>query len=147
MTNFYNLDAVISVGYRVNSVQATGFRIWATSVLREYIIKGFVLDETKLKNGSHFDKDYFDELVEKVREIRASERRFYQKITDLYSIASTDYDPQSPITKTFFAQAQNKLIFLYHRKHSSRSNRIASRPHPTKYGTYNLERLAKRKNS
>lgn len=111
LTNLYNLDAIISVGYRVNSYQATQFRIWATQVLRDYIIKGFVLDETKLKNGSHFGKDYFDELLEKIREIRASERRFYQKITDLYAAASIDYDPKSDVTQTFFAKVQNKLFF------------------------------------
>lgn len=111
LTNFYNLDAIISVGYRVNSGQATQFRIWATSVLRDYILKGFVLDESKLKNGSKFGKDYFDELLEKIREIRASERRFYQKITDLYSVASIDYDSHSEVSRLFFAKVQNKLLF------------------------------------
>ena len=111
LTNFYNLDAIISVGYRVNSMQATQFRIWATSVLRDYVIKGFVLDESKLKNGSRFGKDYFDELLEKIREIRASERRFYQKITDLYSVASIDYDSHSEVSRLFFAKVQNKLLF------------------------------------
>ena len=86
-TQFYNLDVIISVGYRVNSVQATQFRIWATKTLRNFIIKGFALDDERLKNGSHFGKDYFDELLEKIREIRASERRFYQKITDTYATA------------------------------------------------------------
>jgi hypothetical protein len=87
-TQFYNLDAIIAVGYRVNSAEATQFRIWATQVLKEYIIKGFVLDDERLKNGKQFGKDYFAELLERIREIRASERRFYQKITDIYSIAS-----------------------------------------------------------
>ena len=106
---YYNLDAIIAVGYRVNSVCATQFRIWATRTLREYIIKGFALDEQRLKNGSHFGTDYFNELLEKIREIRASERRFYQKITDIYAECSIDYDPQSPLTKKFYATVQNKL--------------------------------------
>lgn len=109
-TNFYNIDAIISVGYRVNSQEATQFRIWATSVLREYLIKGFTLDDERLKQGkSYFGKDYFDELVERVREIRASERRFYQKITDIYAQCSIDYSPNSPVTQTFYATVQNKL--------------------------------------
>ena len=96
---FYNLDAIIAVGYRVNSYQATRFRIWATKTLREFIIKGFVLDDERLKQGKRvFGKDYFDELLERIREIRASERRFYQKITDIYAL-SVDYDPQTPTTK------------------------------------------------
>lgn len=108
-TQFYNLDAIISVGYRVNSQQATQFRIWATKTLREFIIKGFVLDDERLKNGQKFGKDYFDELLERIREIRASERRFYQKITDIYTQCSTDYDPKSEITLTFYKTVQNKL--------------------------------------
>ena len=108
-TRFYNLDAIIAVGYRVNSYQATKFRIWATRTLREFIVKGFVLDDERLKQGKRvFGKDYFDELLERIREIRASERRFYQKITDIYAL-SADYDPQAPITKDFFATVQNKL--------------------------------------
>lgn len=107
---FYNLDAIISVGYRVNSSEATQFRIWATRVLREYILKGFALDDERLKQGNRiFGKDYFDELLERIREIRASERRFYQKITDIYSEASIDYDPKAKITRTFFQKVQNKL--------------------------------------
>ena len=105
---FYNLDAIISVGYRVNSYQATQFRIWATKTLKEYIIKGFILDDERLKQGKLFGKDYFEELLERIREIRASERRFYQKITDIYALAA-DYDKNSPITKEFFATVQNKL--------------------------------------
>lgn len=105
---FYNLDVIISVGYRINSWQATQFRIWATRTLRSYVIKGFALDSERLKNGQHFGKDYFEELLEKVREIRASERRFYQKITDIYAI-SADYDPKATITREFFAVVQNKL--------------------------------------
>jgi len=108
---FYNLDAIISVGYRVNSNKATLFRIWATSVLKEYLVKGFSLDDERLKQGKNlFDKDYFDELIERIREIRASERRFYQKITDIYA-TSVDYDTKSSITKKFFATVQNKLEF------------------------------------
>lgn len=105
---YYNLDAIIAVGYRVNSYQATQFRIWATKTLKEFIIKGFVLDDERLKQGNVFGKDYFDELLERIREIRASERRFYQKITDIYAL-SVDYDKNSPITKDFFATVQNKL--------------------------------------
>ncbi len=106
---FYNLDAIISVGYRVNSYQATHFRIWATRILKEFIIKGFVLDDERLKQGNRvFGKDYFDELLERIREIRASERRFYQKITDIYAL-SADYDKDAPVTKEFFATVQNKL--------------------------------------
>lgn len=105
---YYNLDAIIAVGYRVNSKRATHFRIWATKTLREFIIKGFVLDDKRLKQGAHFGKDYFDELLEKIREIRASERRFYQKVTDIYAL-SVDYDKDSPTTKDFFATVQNKL--------------------------------------
>ena len=106
---FYNLDAIISVGYRVNSYQATQFRIWATRTLKEFIIKGFVLDDERLKQGNQvFGKDYFDELLERIREIRASERRFYQKITDIYAL-SADYDKKAPVTKDFFATVQNKL--------------------------------------
>lgn len=107
--DYYNLDAIISVGYRVNSYEATQFRIWATRTLKEYIIKGFVLDDARLKQGGQvFGKDYFDELLERIREIRASERRFYQKITDIYALA-VDYDKSAPLTKEFFATVQNKL--------------------------------------
>ena len=107
--DFYNLDAIIAVGYRVNSIEATRFRIWATKTLREFIIKGFVLDDERLKQGEKFGKDYFDELLERIREIRASERRFYQKITDIYAQCSLDYDPGSEITTTFYKTVQNKL--------------------------------------
>ncbi len=101
---FYNLDAIIAVGYRVNSYQATQFRIWATSVLKEMIVKGFVLDDERLKQGKYFGKDYFDDLLERIREIRASERRYYQKITDVYAECSSDYDPQ-----LFFKMVQNMM--------------------------------------
>ena len=108
---FYNLDAIISVGYRVNSSKATLFRIWATNILKEYLTKGFALDDDRLKQGKNlFDKDYFDELIERIREIRASERRFYQKITDIYATA-VDYNQKSTITQTFFATVQNKLEY------------------------------------
>ena len=109
LTNLYNLDAIIAVGYRVNSFQATQFRIWATKTLREFIIKGFVLDDERLKQGKRFGKDYFDELLERIREIRASERRFYQKITDIYEQCSIDYNKEAEITQTFFKTVQNKL--------------------------------------
>lgn len=105
----YSLDAIIAVGYRVNSKQATQFRKWATDTLKEFVIKGFVLDDERLKLNKRFGKDYFDELLERIREIRASERRFYLKITDLYEQASIDYDANADITKTFFATVQNKL--------------------------------------
>lgn len=111
--NFYNLDAIISVGYRVNSQQATQFRIWATKTLSNFIIKGYALDTDRLKNGSHFGKDYFDELLEHIREIRASERRFYQKVTDIYATA-IDYTKDSPTTKEFYATVQNKLHWAIH---------------------------------
>lgn len=107
---YYNLDVIISVGYRVKSQRGTQFRIWATKVLREYIIKGFALDDQRLKQGTAlFGKDYFDELLERIREIRASERRFYQKITDIYAQCSIDYDPKAEITRTFYQTVQNKL--------------------------------------
>ena len=108
-TNVYNLDAIIAVGYRVNSYQATQFRIWATTVLKEMIVKGFVLDDERLKQGTHFGKDYFDDLLERIREIRASERRYYQKITDIYAECSADYDPKSEATLMFFKIVQNMM--------------------------------------
>lgn len=108
--SFYNLDVIISVGYRVKSQKGTQFRIWATGILREFIIKGFAMDDERLKQGNTlFGKDYFDELLERIREIRASERRFYQKITDIYAQCSMDYDPQAEITQTFYKTVQNKL--------------------------------------
>jgi hypothetical protein len=110
--DFYNLDSIIAVGYRVNSYQATQFRIWATKTLREFIIKGFVLDDERLKQGKRFGKDYFDELLERIREIRASERRFYLKITDIYEQCSIDYNKDSVITQQFFKTVQNKLHYV-----------------------------------
>ncbi len=111
-TKFYNLDAIISVGYRINSAKATQFRIWATQILKEYIIKGFAMDDEKLKNPNNFfGQDYFEEQLARIRNIRSSERRFYQKITDIYSQCSADYDSNTEITKDFFATVQNKLHF------------------------------------
>ena len=110
---FYNLDAVISVGYRINSVRATQFRKWATDVLKQFTIKGYLLDKTRLENGQIFDENYFDHLLDEIREIRARERKFYQKITDIYATAS-DYSPNSIISKTFFATVQNKLHYAIH---------------------------------
>ncbi len=111
---FYNLDAIISVGYRVNSRQATLFRIWATKTLKEYIIKGFILDDNRLKNGKYFGKDYFRELLERVRSIRTSERRIYQQITDIFAECSIDYDPKSETTQDFYSSVQNKFHFAIH---------------------------------
>ncbi len=112
-TKHYILDAIISVGYRVNSVRATQFRQWATQVLREFAIKGYVLDKKRMENGSFLGEDYFEHLIEEIREIRLSERRFYQKITDIYA-TSVDYNKDAPTTKTFFAKVQNKLHFAVH---------------------------------
>lgn len=129
---FYNLDAIIAVGYRVNSKQATQFRIWSTSVLKDYIIKGYVLDDERLKQGKHFGKDYFDDLLERIREIRTSERRYYQKITDIYAECSVDYDPYSEDTKFFFKMVQNMMHLavtkhtaaeiIYHRADADKPN-------------------------
>lgn len=110
---FYNLDAIISVGYRVNSVRATQFRRWTTSVLREFAVKGYVLDRKRLENGSFLGEDYYEQLLEEIREIRISKRRFYQKITDIYA-TSVDYDKNAPTTREFFARVQNKLHFAIH---------------------------------
>ena len=110
-TNFYNLDAIISVGYRVNSKEATQFCKWATKILMEYMVKGFALDTELLKNGSRFGKDYFDELLEKIKEIRASERRVYQKITDIFKECSWDYDKDSETAREFYSKVQNKLHY------------------------------------
>ena len=123
--DFYNLDAIISVGYRINSYKATQFRIWATSIIKDYSIKGFVLDDERLKQANNlFGEDYFEELLDRIREIRTSERRFYQKITDLYTTA-IDYDPSSPITRTFYATVQNKLHWAIH--HHTASELIVER--------------------
>ena len=143
-TNFYNLDAIISVGYRVNSLQATQFRRWATSVLRDFLIKGFALDDDRLKQGNQlFGKDYFDELLERIREIRASERRFYQKITDIYSQCSIDYDKNSPVSTQFYAHVQDKLHYAIHGHTSAELIALradASQPHMglTSYKNVNI---------
>ncbi|MEE9367468.1 MAG: RhuM family protein [Pontiella sp.] len=108
---FYNLDAIISVGYRVNSSRATQFRIWATKLLKEYIIKGFAMDDERLKNGRYFGQDYFRELLERIRSIRASERRIYQQITDIFAECSIDYDPKSEATRQFYAHVQDRFHF------------------------------------
>lgn len=110
-TRFYNLDAIISVGYRVNSSKATQFRIWATQLLKEYITKGFAMDDERLKNGRYFGQDYFRELLERVRSIRASERRIYQQVTDIFAECSIDYDPLSETTRNFYAHVQDKFHF------------------------------------
>lgn len=120
LTNHYNLDMIIAVGYRVNSKRATAFRIWATNTLKEYMIKGFVLDDDRLKEGKKlFDKDYFQELLERIRSIRASERRIYQQITDIFAECSIDYDPKSNITHNFYAHVQDKFHFAIHGQTSS----------------------------
>jgi hypothetical protein len=129
-TKYYDLDAIIAVGYRVNSKKATNFRIWATETLKEYITKGFVLDDDLLKNGTRFGKDYFDELLEKIREIRASERRFYQKITDIYAQCSFDYNKDAEITRTFYATVQNKLHWAI--THHTAAEIISERADSTK---------------
>ncbi len=142
---FYNLDAIISVGYRVNSAQATHFRIWATERLKEYIIKGFTMDDERLKNPNNiFGKDYFEEQLARIRDIRSSERRFYQKITDIYSQCSADYEKDSEITKQFFAIVQNKLLGN-HPSDSGRNCGIACQSSKTKYGFNDLEECPRRK--
>ena len=113
MTQFYNLDAVISVGYRVNSIRATQFRQWATSVLREFAIRGYVLDRNRMENGTFLDEDYFEHLLAEIREIRLSERRFYQKLTDIYATA-IDYNRDAPTTRNFFKMVQNKMHYAVH---------------------------------
>lgn len=127
---YYNLDAVIAVGYRVSSRQATQFRVWATQTLKEFIIKGFVLDDERLKQGTRFGKDYFDELLERIREIRASERRFYQKITDIYAQCSIDYQPKAELTVQFYKTVQNKLHWAITGK--TAAELIAERANSTK---------------
>jgi hypothetical protein len=108
---YYNLDAILSVGYRVNSAKATQFRIWATKILKEFIIKGFAMDDERMKNGQYFGKNYFRELLERVRSIRTSERRIYQQITDIFAECSIDYDKKASVTKIFYASVQNKFNF------------------------------------
>ena len=131
LTNFYNLDAIIAVGYRVNSKKATMFRIWANKILKEYIIKGYVMNDARLKQPEYyFGKDYFEEQLERIRDIRSSERRFYQKITDIYSKCSADYDVNSQVTKDFFATVQNKLHFAV--SHQTAAEIVYSRADHTK---------------
>ena len=113
MTQFYNLDAVISVGYRVNRIRSTQFRQWATSVLREFAIRGYVLDKKRMENGSFLGEDYFEHLLAEIREIRLSERRFYQKLTDIYATA-VDYNRDAPTTRLFFKMMQNKMHYAVH---------------------------------
>lgn len=130
-TQFYNLDAIISVGYRVNSIRATQFRQWATGVLREFAIKGYVLDRQRMENGSFLGEDYFEQLLAEIREIRLSERRFYQKITDIYA-TSVDYNKDAPTTKAFFAKVQNKLHYAIHGHTAAeliRKRADSSKPH------------------
>ncbi len=115
LVDHFNLDAIIAVGYRANSQRATRFRIWATNTLKEYIIKGFVLDDARLKQGKRFGQDYFEELLERIREIRASERRFYEKITDIYKECSRDYGANDEVTRLFYKTVQNKLHWAIHR--------------------------------
>ncbi len=116
-TKFYNLDTIISIGYRVNSQRATAFRQWATTVLRDFALRGYVIDKKRMENGAFLGEDYFEHLLAEIREIRLSERRFYQKITDIYATAM-DYNAESPITKDFFAKVQNKMHFAIH-KHTA----------------------------
>ncbi|HAU0840596.1 TPA: virulence RhuM family protein [Legionella pneumophila] len=130
-TQFYNLDAIISVGYRVNSKRATQFRQWATQVLREFAVKGYVIDKKRLENGSFLGEDYFERLLAEIREIRLSERRFYQKITDIYA-TSVDYNKDAPTTRDFFAKVQNKLHFAIHGQTASeliKSRADSTKPH------------------
>jgi hypothetical protein len=130
-TNFYNLDAIISVGYRVNSVRATQFRQWATQVLREFAVKGYVLDRKRMENGTFLGEDYFERLLAEIREIRLSERRFHQKITDIYA-TSVDYNRDAPTTRAFFAKVQNKLHFAIHGQTAAElinSRADAAKPH------------------
>lgn len=143
-TQFYNLDAIISVGYRVNSVQATRFRQWSTQILNEYIRKGFVLNDERLKQGTElFGKDYFRELLDRVRSIRASERRIWQQITDIYAECSIDYDKNSPTTHDFYAMIQNRFHYAITGQTAAESL-SQSRSYEGTYGIDNLEKLSRR---
>jgi hypothetical protein len=143
--NFYSLDAIISVGYRVNSYNATQFRKWATKVLKEYLVKGFAMDDERLKQGKQlFGKDYFDELLERIREIRASERRFYQKITDIYSQCSIDYDPHSPITQQFYGHVQDKLHYAIHGHTSAELIELRADASKSNMGIYSWKNQGKK---
>ena len=143
-TNYYNLDAIISVEYRVNSGKATQFRIWATNTLKEYIIKGFVLDDVRLKQGrAVFGKDYFKELLQRVRSIRASERRIYQQVTDIFAECSIDYDKHSDIAKNFYAIVQNKFHFAITGKTAAEIIQPIGRQRKRQYGAYHLEKCTR----
>ena len=136
--DFYNLDAIIAVGYRVNSKRATHFRIWATNILKEYIIKGFAMDDERLKSADKWD--YFDEWLERIRDIRASEKRFYQKIRDIYSTA-IDYDRQSDEAQVFFKKVQNKMLWAITGKTAAELIQSRSNPELPNMGTDFMERL------
>jgi hypothetical protein len=140
---FYRLEAVLAVGYRVNSSEAIQFRIWATDTLKEFITKGFILDDERLRQGKNFGKDYFEELLERIREIRASERRFYQKITDIYAL-SVDYNKEAAATKEFFASVQTKLHWAIAGKTAAEI--IYTEADATIYGLKNMESCARWKN-
>ncbi|MGA2026344.1 MAG: virulence RhuM family protein [Syntrophobacteraceae bacterium] len=141
----YNLDAIISIGYRVNSYRATQFRVWATTILKEFLIKGFALNDDRLKQGNGlFGKDYFDELLERIREIRASERRFYQKITDIYCQCSMDYDKDSPITQQFYAHVQDKLHYAIHRHTSAELIELRADATKPNMGLYSFKNMGKK---
>ena len=143
-TRYYNLDAIIAVGYRVNSYQATQFRIWATKTLREFIIKGFVLDDERLKQGKQvFGKDYFDELLERIREIRASERRFYQKITDIYAL-SVDYSADAPVTQGVLRHGAEQAALGDHRPDGGGTHSCLCRCDEALYGADDVETRAAR---
>ena len=145
LTNFYNLDAIISVGYRVSSYRATQFRKWATGVLREYLIKGYSLNDDRLKQGQRlFGKDYFDELLDRIREIRASERRFYQKVTDIYRECSIDYDKDSPLTQQFYAHVQDKIIFAVSGQTSAELIKLRADASKPKMGLHSYKNEGKR---
>lgn len=131
LMKFYNLDAIISVGYRINSIRATQFRQWATQVLKTFAVQGYVLDKKRLENGQIFDEDYFEHLLDEIREIRASERKFYQKITDIYSTA-VDYSPTAATSKEFFATVQNKLHYAIH-KHTAAEIIVERADHRKEY--------------
>ena len=143
LTQFYNLDAIISVGYRVNSRKATRFRIWATSILKEYMIKGFAMDDERLKQGkTAFGKDYFRELLERVRSIRASERRIWQQITDIFAECSIDYDKKLTCNSRFLCDGTEQIPFCYCRSDCCGNCLYQSRQNQRKYGTYHLEKCS-----
>lgn len=141
--DYYNLDAIISVGYRVNSQKATKFRQWSTSILREYMIKGFAMDDQGLKQGENLlEKDYFRELLERVRSIRASERRLWLQITDIFAEISIDYNPKSVLTKNFYTGVQNKFHYAITGQTAAEIIYPQSRPHQGKHGTNDSEKFS-----